>query len=334
MQFRTYADLSRIINENIDRIENNFDLIVGIPRSGMLPATMISLLKNVPLTDLDAFCCGRIYSPGKTKTRESWICSVEEAKKILIVEDSCMSGRSIAFAREKIAGMKSKAEITYLSVYCTEESAAFVDLHFEICEQPRMFEWNYLHHALIEKACFDIDGVLCKDPSEKENDDGERYMDFCRNISARVVPSKKIGYLVTSRLEKYRSLTTKWMEEHAVRYGKMIMMQYGTKLERQKQGNHGEFKGRIYKSLKDSCIFIESDPLQAEVINKISGKGVFCVENQLYYPERGFRMIREKAKHSKYGNLEQKLRKTALFKLVKFFNRLIFAHNNMGGGTK
>lgn len=335
MQFRTYADLSRIVNENIGRIENDFDLIVGIPRSGMLPAAMISLLKNIPLTDLDAFCCGRIYSPGKTKTKESWICSVEEAKKILVVEDSCMSGRSIASAREKSAGMKLNAEITYLAVFCTKESAAFVDMHFEICEQPRMFEWNYLHHSFLEKACFDIDGVLCRDPSEEENDDGKRYTDFCRNVSARVVPSKKIGCLVTSRLEKYRGLTTKWMEEHAVQYGRLIMMQYGTKLERQKKGNHGEFKGRIYKSLKDSCIFIESDPLQAEIINRISGKGVFCVGNQLYYPEKGFRMLREKAKHSKYGNVEQKLRKSALFRLAKAFCRLIFARDiDMWGGVQ
>ena len=35
-----------------------------------------------------------------------------------------------------------------------------------------------LNHTTLEKACFDIDGVLCVDPADEQNDDGENYTDF------------------------------------------------------------------------------------------------------------------------------------------------------------
>jgi hypothetical protein len=36
-----------------------------------------------------------------------------------------------------------------------------VDYYFENVPLPRYFQWNILNHTTLEKACFDIDGVLC-----------------------------------------------------------------------------------------------------------------------------------------------------------------------------
>ncbi|MBW2497677.1 MAG: phosphoribosyltransferase, partial [Deltaproteobacteria bacterium] len=53
MHFRSYADLARLLVETSDRIRGSFDLVVGIPRSGMVPASMIALMHNKPVAELD-----------------------------------------------------------------------------------------------------------------------------------------------------------------------------------------------------------------------------------------------------------------------------------------
>lgn len=150
-----------------------------------------------------------------------------------------------------------------------------------------MFEWNYLHHKLLENACFDIDGVLCNDPTPEQNDDGKKYIEFIRNAPLRVTPTFKIGYLVTSRLEKYRKDTEYWLKKNNIQYEHLIMMQFKTKEERIKSGSHGKFKGENYKKFENTNLFVESELHQAVEFAEISGKVVFCTENQsvIYIPK-------------------------------------------------
>ncbi len=102
MEFRTINDLNNIIKRNLYKISEKFDLIVAVPRSGFLPATMLSLYLNIPMTDLDNFLDGKIYSLGRTKVKDTWIKSIDEAKHILIVEDSSASGTSLNEVKERI----------------------------------------------------------------------------------------------------------------------------------------------------------------------------------------------------------------------------------------
>ena len=174
-----------------------------------------------------------------------------------------------------------------MTVYVTDETKNIPDIYFEVCNPPRMFEWNYLHHKNLVNACFDIDGVLCVDPTPEQNDDGEKYIDFVRNAPLRVAPSFKIGYLVTSRLEKYRGDTEYWLKKNNIKYDHLIMMQFKTKEERIRSGSHGKFKGEVYSRFKETNLFVESELRQAKEIAEISGKVVFCTENQsvIYIPK-------------------------------------------------
>ena len=131
----TISQLNQDIINNLYRIPSNVELIVGVPKSGMLVATLIASQLNIPLIDLDSFLDGRIYHNGSTKQRED----------------------------------------RHLEV---KESADLVDIYFKECTLSRMFEWNYMHHPLLKNTCVDIDGVLCRNPTEEENDDGEKYIYF------------------------------------------------------------------------------------------------------------------------------------------------------------
>lgn len=292
MNFRTISDLNNLINKNMNLIPSDIDLVVGVPRSGMLPASIISLMRNCQLTDFESMLNYRIYECGTTKRSDNWIATIEDARKILIVEDSIHSGRSIKRIKEQLIDFKYKDKILILAIYVSKESEIIPDIFFEICEPPRFFEWNYLHHSMIEKSCFDIDGVLCRDPSSEENDDGINYINFIKNVELRVKPSRKIDNIVTSRLEKYRNETKEWLSRNNIEYNNLIMMQVETMKERQQLSNHALHKANCYKNAKDNLIFIESSLKQAEEISILSQKAVFSIENQVFFEARGLNQIK------------------------------------------
>lgn len=284
MKFVTIAELESDIVKNLSQIPSNIDLVIGIPRSGMLVASMIALHKNLPLADLDGFLDGRYYNVGTTKIKANTIKSHSEVRNVLVVEDSVCYGNSIIKAKQKIeaAGQK-QVNYCYLAAYVTPEHKTLVDIYFQIISFPRLFEWNYMHSKFVSGACFDIDGVLCEDPTSEQNDDGEKYMDFILNAKCKYRPTFKIGYLVTSRLEKYRDATETWLRNNGIEYGELIMSHHKTAEERRTANDYGQFKGTVYRSKKDAFWFVESELKQAIEIVRITSKPVFCIENLTFY---------------------------------------------------
>jgi uncharacterized HAD superfamily protein/hypoxanthine phosphoribosyltransferase len=277
MNFVTFEQLNDCIYRNIGKIPKDIELIVGIPRSGMLVANMIALYLNLPFTDIDSYVAGRMYQVGNTRKYRDWIQRPEEAKHVLVVDDSISTGQAIKEAKEKVKNLPAKH--TFLAVYAVETALPAIDIHLAICHQPRMFEWNYMHHWGLAYSCMDIDGVLCEDPSFLQNDDGKRYEEFLKNAPAKIIPTAKVGYLVTCRLEKYRPQTERWLQKQGVQYDHLIMLDAASGKERRKQFSHGAYKADILKKT-DCFLFIESDYEQAVEICRLSGKQVFCVANR------------------------------------------------------
>lgn len=274
MNYRNITDLNNIILKKLSIIPRDFDLIVGIPRSGMLPANLLSLYLNRPYTDIQSFINGHVYKAGA----RSQFFKSNELKKILVVDDSVASGSAIRECKESLQHLSTKFNIKYCAVYVTPGKEKLVDHFFEVVPFPRYFQWNILNHTTLEKACFDIDGVLCADPLPEQNDDGEKYMDFIINAKPLFIPGSKIGTIVTSRLEKYREATEKWLQKNNIKYNNLVMLDLPDMEARQRANNHGSHKAKAYMS-KPYVLFVESDSAQAEEINRISKKPVLCTEN-------------------------------------------------------
>lgn len=296
MEFITYYDLNNDILEHIHELPQDVDLIVGVPRSGMLVAGILALYLNKPLSDLDSFRNEKIYSCGITKNTDGLSKTIDSVKKVLIVEDTVSSGKSLSQVKEKLSDLNSKFEILYYAVYVNSAKKEMVDYFAKTVDGARTFEWNYLHNQSLSRMCCDIDGVLCVDPTDEQNDDGEKYRDFIRNAPVKLRPTRKVGYLVTSRLEKYREDTEYWLKKNGIEYGELIMMDVQSAKERRSLGNHGEFKANIYSKKKDAELFIESNPWQAETIAKTSGKPAFCTDNQIFYKTESVYNLRSELK--------------------------------------
>lgn len=274
MNYRNITDLNNIILKRLNIIPRDFDLIVGVPRSGMLPANLLSLYLNRPYTDIHSFLNGHIYKAGA----RSQFFDISEFKKILVVDDSIASGSAMVEVKESLKHLESKFDIKYCAVYIIPGKEKMVDYFFEIVPLPRYFQWNILNHTTLEKACFDIDGVLCADPMPEQNDDGPKYIDFILNAPPLFIPGSKIGTIVTSRLEKYRKETETWLKANNIKYNDLVMLDLPDMAARQRANNHGDHKAKAYMA-KPYVLFIESEYHQAVEINRLSKKPVLCTAN-------------------------------------------------------
>lgn len=276
--FKTFQDLSDTIKRNLHKLPHDIDLILGVERSGIIPAYMIALFLNKNVCSVNEFVNGLAPQSGDRILSEK----ISPRMKILVVDDSVNLGNALLKTKERLKCFE-KYEIIYLSVFATKESAALVDYCCEIVEIPRLFQWNYLNHSIAEKCCYDLDGVLCVDPSDEENDDGEKYVQFINSAAPLFVPSYEINAIVTSRLEKYREQTENWLKKHNIKYKHLYMLNLPSAQERRRLGCHAEFKAKIFKKLKNTVCFIESDPVQAQKIAQLSGKQCICVSTDEYF---------------------------------------------------
>lgn len=271
LNVRSIADMTRLIAENLHRIDRTkFDCIVGIPRSGMIPAAIIATHLQLPLADV------RGYSAGIVNGRSG--ASEEPGKRILLVDDSSNKGGAMARA---VALLPKGTKATRLAIFgpYQREPESIVDLWFEIVPGPRVFAWNWNKHTRLPRWGFDFDGVLCRDNTKAENDDGERYARFLAEVEPLFIPQRPIGHIVTGRLEKYRAATEAWLARHGVEYQQLHMMPYTTKAERMAAGNRGGWKARVIREIGVE-MFIESCPKQAGIIAREAGVPVWCTRTQ------------------------------------------------------
>ena len=192
-----------------------------------------------------------------------------------MIDDSINSGSAMRQARAAVEAAGLDAEVTFVAVYGNGRSHPDADLVLEAIPRPHFFQWNIMHHDILEHACVDIDGVLCLDPTDIEDDDGVNYDRFLRNATPLWRPTRQIGRLVTSRIEKYRPQTEQWIRKWGIEYRELHMLDLPSRAERLSLGVDGRFKAQIY-SRTNSLLFIESTHHQAIEIAQISGKPVLC----------------------------------------------------------
>ena len=275
MNYRSLADMNAAIALGLRRLPPAIDAVVGIPRSGLLSANLACLALNVPVADLEGFCAGRMLSTGTTRRRADPCSPPTRKARVIVLDDSINSGTSMRQARAAVERAGLDVDVTFVAVYGNRCSHPDADIVLEAVPQPRFFQWNVMHHDVLKHACVDIDGVLCCDPTEVDNDDGAAYRRFLSEAIPLWRPSRRIGRLVTSRLEKYRPETEKWMRERGIKYDELHMLDLPSRAERLRLGAHARFKAEIYAQ-SDALLFIESAHDQATEIVRRSGKPVLC----------------------------------------------------------
>lgn len=275
--FKSLADLSRDVRVWLDDLPHDIEVVAGIPRSGLMVANMISLHRHLPMTDINGLISGRLLAGGRRLDVDDSGHFLGRTRRVLVVDDSVYLGQQLEVVRRQLEAASLPHELRFASVYVDPGKEHLVDFFHEALSFPRMFEWNFMHHAMLQDACVDIDGVLCRDPTPEENDDGIRYAEFLETVGARVKPAYPINTLVTCRLEKYRAETVAWLARNDIRFENLVMMPYSSKAERVAAGRHAAFKAEAYMSAH-TMIFIESSVAQARDIADMTVRPVICTD--------------------------------------------------------
>lgn len=284
MHYKSYSDLSHDIKGKLPLLkEEDFDLVVGIPRSGMIPAYMIAFNLNINCISVEAFLKNDMIKHGITRSPNKIINQAWEAKKILLVDDSIKSGNSLANVMERIPE-KMRSRITTMAIYAGLSGSKKVDLFVEYLPWPRMFEWNILYHTALPYYCFGIDGILCEEVDKESEINDEVYRLNLLKAKPLVLPNTKINSIVTNRLEKYRTETESWLAKYNVKYDQLVMLNRNSPTQDPIE-NGIKHKAAYYKK-SDTILFVEKDPYQAQKISKLTLKPVFCfTDNKMYMPQ-------------------------------------------------
>ncbi|WP_240732802.1 hypothetical protein [Halioglobus maricola] len=261
-------------------------------------ASMVALNLNLRITDLDSYLQDRKLAEKNTRDFQSQSpSSPSDARHVLIIDDTVQSGSTLEEVKKSVFELGRDQRVSYGCAYISPAAVDTVDLYFEELASPRCFEWNFMHRPFLKNCCMDIDGVLCVDPTEEQNDDGEKYLRFLRDAAPLVLPTYEVGHLVTSRLEKYRLETEDWLKKSGVTYGELHMLDLPDAATRRALGCHASFKASVYQKYDLSRLFIESEPKQSREIARLSGKPVICTKNQeIYLPSFSPALIQTKTK--------------------------------------
>ena len=286
MNYRSYYDMSLTVWRYISKLPIDYDLIVGVPQSGMIPATMLSSYLKVRLSSLNLFLRGSCMTSGRTRTDQRKISGLSGVKNVLIIDDSIYSGKSIREAKALVSAAKVLEKyalrIDYAAVYSLDGKDKDVLFSMEVCPAPRVFQWNIFNHpSVTHNSCYDIDGVLCGDPSPEQNDDGPEYRKFIATAARNVNIKFPIGAIISSRLEKYRGETLEWLKKNGFKCDNLILLDMPSKKARIDANAHAPFKAEVYRN-RPETLFVESNWGQALEIARLSGKDVFCTETMSY----------------------------------------------------
>ncbi len=221
--FVSNVDMAADVDAWVKSFETRYDLIVGVPRSGLMIATLIATKLGKPLTT------------GDNIIWRSKSVAPKPIKNILVVEDCVSTGKSLQAAVDRIKELYPEANVHKGVLYATDRLKSEIDTYFGIINGIQIFQWNLMHYKF-GMVGFDLDGVLCEAcPNDK---DEEVYLRFLSTARPYLIPEYEIDYIITSRLEKYRPQTEKWLKENDVKYKNLIMWDLPDKSDRDGAGSY------------------------------------------------------------------------------------------------
>lgn len=288
MNFRSIAQMSDQLLRLAKRLPQDIDVFVGVPRSGILAASILSAYRGAPFTDVEGFLKGRCFKTGfwkpgalnaeGGKEPDAHKTFLAAPRRVLVLDDSVGSGTTMARVRAEVETAGLPHHVEYAAVYAAPDQTDAVDYYGEAIHFPRAFEWNvFQKDTLLPQCCLDMDGVLCHDPLHEENDDGERYLAFLRDARPLLRPQGKLGWVVTSRLEKYREPTEEWLRRNGIEFGRLVMMPYPDRGTRMQMGTYAAHKAAMYRN-SEALLFIESDVRQSVEIAQLAQRDVLCID--------------------------------------------------------
>ncbi len=243
VRFVQTSELAEAANRLADMLPSDVGRVVGIPRSGMIPAATIATRLHVPLWTL----CDCGIRPVGGGSRTNWG-TFEIAGRSILVDDTLHSGGTIAKYRAEVPEIDGMP----LAVAFAQD-AALAQWCAETLPSPHFLEWNLFNSGYVQSIAFDLDGVICQNPPHQAR---PRYL-------TRSSPPKAI---ITARPEAERQTTEAWLAQWGVRYDRLVMWP-GTKDSRFDLDKVAGWKATEFFRT-GAEFYVESEPPIADAMRK------------------------------------------------------------------
>lgn len=211
----SYADLcndSKILARRL--AARNVHGVVGVARSGVLPAAIVAQHLHVPLFLFSPKTNAITYIGGGARLEAT----TPNPDQLVLIDDTCASGRTLAHA----AGVTKIGRAAV--VYATSDSAPRLLAYARILDLPHILEWNFWNSLYMSALATDLDGVLCPDPTEEDVKSEERYRRWAENVQAWEGPRRSpVQAIISARPEWLRDITTRWLAKHGFKYKELIL---------------------------------------------------------------------------------------------------------------
>lgn len=248
----------------VSKLPPDITEVAGVARSGLYPATMIAMMLHLPLTIIRHHQGDWIQGGNGWRLNEG---RPGGPRKVLIVDDTTMTGNSLKRTRHVIAGMPGQK--LFAAVYVNPAAKEKPDLWAVDLPWPHLLEWNLFNSVLNRSCAFDLDGILCHDAQTGAMPGSPLYL-------ARKNP---IPLIVTGRPAKHRPQTEAWLRNWNLRWQQLVMAPWED-VHRISTEEIAGFKAVHYREFRRRRVsikphmFIESCPRQAKLISELTDGGL------------------------------------------------------------
>lgn len=280
------------IRNNLWKLNSyNFAGIIGIPRSGMIAATIIAEELNVGVCSFYEF----FDNNGNDKVfNRHGVRQVNhiETDTYLVIDDTCCHGTMGDYVKNLREAFPEKMFVSaavHIDGPCNlyEPDICLVDLRKDpnFYKEPRyivLHYYNVLNNQFSSNVLYDLDGVICVNPPDDINTEAyERYLKSPIPLYIPATQPDKPINICTYRLSKYEQETRNFLKQYNVNVGQLIMFPAATR-EIRNMTSSAYYKAQHYKNTK-YFLFIESNDFEAQEICRVSGKPVYCTETGRMY---------------------------------------------------
>lgn len=280
------SDLEQATRSIFRQLPPTISGVAGVPRSGMYSAALLSMWLHVPLYEVSPQHSLQAIGFGSRGRR----IKVEPDSPILVVDDSVYRGGTM----QQIRNVMGDRPAIYAAAFVRPESRASVDIVGQLLPSPHLFTWNLFNNGILAGnaanpalhggMALDFDGVICED-CPRDGDDTpegtERYRQWIINAQPKWLPRiTSVPLIVTFRQERFRRETEAWMHKWGVTCDRLVMDQSETFASR--RFDVAKHKGDTFRE-SDCCLFIESNEMQARIIQKVAQKPVIVPDSGRVY---------------------------------------------------
>lgn len=256
-EFVPFFDFLLVNAEWAKSLPHDVDCIVGIPRLGLITGAIVSISLGKPLTTVERLIQHKDLND-----------KVISFKKILLVDDSISTGKTIKKSREEIKNNFPQVEVILAAPYVSTK-ATEITKHWRVVGDEMFFESDLTEHPRDDIGC-DIDGVLC----EEITPDVKNLDDFYKTAKTLFIPKYKLKFIASGRFEQYRKVTEEWLKKNGIEYENLIL--------RNKEKSAIEVKVNAIRKFKP-FLFYESLIIESEQIYMRTGCRILCFENKFLY---------------------------------------------------